>query len=70
MYSMYMFCRAGRVFDAVAENINSHGKSWEMPKWWGVSKAKGKYDAKLDVFDGWAVQTKKKLLGGGGTDIF
>lgn len=25
---------------------------------------KGKYDAKLDVFDGWAVQTKKNFWGG------
>jgi len=42
-----------------------HGRSLEIPRGWGVPKAKtfkGKYEAKLEFPDGWGVQTQKQSM--------
>jgi len=52
----------------VPENIHTH--PMEIPRGWGVSKAKtfeGKYEAKPEFLEGWGFKVKTIL--GGGMDI-
>ena len=49
-----------------------HGRSTEIPRGWGVSKAKifkGKYGAKLEFPEGWG-DSNQKTFCGRGMDIF